>query len=112
MSSGALPGDTGLTQDVIGKRPYNPFGFVHNIEREQARMRDECFQRYPGLQDEILAFANDGKKRGVVAFLLNTLIDVENLGFKDLTSAMVEQGAQGGGNGSNDSEKGEMRHDL
>ena len=46
-------------------------------------MRQVCFKRYPGLRDEILEFERDDKKKGVVAFLLDTLIDAENLGFED-----------------------------
>ena len=49
-------------------------------------MRDECFDRYPRLKEEILSFSRAGNEGGVVAFLLDTLIDVENLGFKELSN--------------------------
>ncbi|KAJ3542086.1 hypothetical protein NMY22_g3638 [Coprinellus aureogranulatus] len=65
------------------KRPYSPGGFLHNLEKVQQSMREECFKRYPGLQDEMLAFSRDGRKRGVAAFLLDTLIDMENLTFTE-----------------------------
>lgn len=103
-------GNTNLS--LPGKRPYSPFGLFHNIEKEQARMRDECFERYPGLHDEILAFSKDGNKRGVVAFLLDTLIDVENLGFKEVSQPKEQQGVQGGPVGGGDAEQGKVEHGI
>lgn len=70
-------------------------------------MRDECFKRYPGLEAEIEAFSKDGNKRGVIAFLLDTLIDVENLGFKEDSVSKKHQGLKGG---EEDFEKGNVEH--
>ncbi|TEB28323.1 hypothetical protein FA13DRAFT_804342 [Coprinellus micaceus] len=79
-----------LLQTVRGKKTYTPFGLFHNTDREQRRMREECFRRYPGLREEIVAFSTTGNGKGVVAFLLDTLIDAENLGFKDLNAKPLE----------------------
>ncbi|TEB28324.1 hypothetical protein FA13DRAFT_804397 [Coprinellus micaceus] len=73
-----------IMQTVRGKKPYTPFGLFHNTEREQRGIHEECFKRYPGLREEIVEFSSSGNGKGVVAFLLDTLIDAENLGFKDL----------------------------
>lgn len=47
-----------------------------------ARVLEECKKRYPAIEEEVLAFS-DENRRGVVAFLLDTLIDVRALGFSD-----------------------------
>jgi hypothetical protein len=48
-------------------------------------MQLECDKRYPELKEEM---SQSEQKRGVVAFLLDTLIDFESLGFdqEDLAS--------------------------
>jgi hypothetical protein len=64
-------------------------------------MREECFKRYPGLREEIVAFSTTGNGKGVVAFLLDTLIDAENLGFKDLNAKSLQTLARETESGAN-----------
>lgn len=59
-------------------------------------MRKHCFQKYPALKGEILAFSRGGNQGGVVAFLLDPLIDIDSLGFKEGNEEPMDQNGQTG----------------
>ena len=61
-----------------GAKPYSPFGFLHNLGRLKQNMVRECDKAYPALRAEI---ENLEARPGIVAYLFNTLIDFETLGY-------------------------------
>lgn len=61
-----------------GSKPNSPFGIFHGLRSVQANMVTECDRQYPGFKRDVERLERDP---GVVAYLLNTLIDLEALGY-------------------------------
>src|SRR5690606_27510830 len=53
---------------------------IHNLDREQRKMTAACARRYPAVWEEIEALTQNP---GIIAFLFDTLIDIEPLGSSD-----------------------------
>ncbi|KAJ3541078.1 hypothetical protein NMY22_g4036 [Coprinellus aureogranulatus] len=70
---------TSLMGAVIRSKPHSPFGFLHNIRALQTQMVAECEKVYPALRRDIEDLE---KNPGVVAYILNTLLDMEPLGYR------------------------------
>ncbi|KAJ3507887.1 hypothetical protein NMY22_g16795 [Coprinellus aureogranulatus] len=70
---------TSLMQSVIGTKPHSPFGFLHGLRAVQAQMIRGCEKMYPKLREEV-----EGQKEnpGVVAYIMDTLLDMEVLGLE------------------------------
>ena len=67
-----------LKDHTTGAKPNSPFGFLHNLGSLQRQMVEECDRQYPALREDINRLED---KPGVVAYLFNTLIDMETLGY-------------------------------
>lgn len=65
-----------LIASFTGIKPFSPFGLLHNIQ--QTRMVEECDKLYPALRREI---EEQKDNPGVIAYILDTLIDMKTLGY-------------------------------
>ncbi|KAJ3541079.1 hypothetical protein NMY22_g4034 [Coprinellus aureogranulatus] len=73
---------TSLMGAVIRSKPHSPFGILHNFRALQVQMVTECERVYPSLRRDIEDLE---KNPGVVAYILNTLLDMEPLGYRAQT---------------------------
>ncbi|KAJ3526055.1 hypothetical protein NMY22_g10326 [Coprinellus aureogranulatus] len=73
---------TSLMTALVHTKPYSPFGMLHSRMAEKIAGASKA--AYPELEAEI-----EGVQRnpGVVAFLLDTMIDIELLGYRDVRQA-------------------------
>ncbi|KAJ3526506.1 hypothetical protein NMY22_g10136 [Coprinellus aureogranulatus] len=65
-----------LMQSVIGTKPYSPFGVLHRKEK----VLEACRRNYPALYRELEQLEADVHGRGILAFILDTLIDISPTG--------------------------------
>ncbi|KAJ3541077.1 hypothetical protein NMY22_g4037 [Coprinellus aureogranulatus] len=70
---------TSLMSAVMRSKPYSPFGVLHNFPTLQAKILEKCEHDYPALKEDL---KNQKARPGVLAFLLDTLIDLEALGYR------------------------------
>ncbi|KAJ3541073.1 hypothetical protein NMY22_g4033 [Coprinellus aureogranulatus] len=70
---------TSLMTAVIRAKPYSPFGLLHHLPTLRMKMIEECKRLYPTLMDDLKK--QEGEP-GVLAYLLDTLIDLDALGYR------------------------------
>ncbi|KAJ3540030.1 hypothetical protein NMY22_g4477 [Coprinellus aureogranulatus] len=70
---------TSLMQSIMGAKPYSPFGLLHNLRNVQAQMISECEKMYPNLRKDM---EKQRKNPGIVAYILDTYVDMEVLGLE------------------------------
>jgi hypothetical protein len=59
-----------------GTKPFSAFGILHALPSQQTEVARVCKSKYPQLEAELRAL-EAGENRGVVALLLDTLLDLE-----------------------------------
>ena len=85
----------------VGSKPNSPFGLLHNLEAVRKPMVVGCKEQYPRLRDEIINLEKP-EERGIQAYLFDTLIDLETLGYgKQVATTSATSGATNPANGHN-----------
>ncbi|KAJ3526799.1 hypothetical protein NMY22_g10025 [Coprinellus aureogranulatus] len=77
---------TSLMTAVIRTKPYSPFGLLHYLPTLRKKMVVKCKEDYPALVDDLQEQEN---KPGVLAYLLDTLIDFDALGYQPKEGSTV-----------------------
>jgi hypothetical protein len=57
-------------------KPFSAFGILHSLPSQQAEVARVCKSKYPQLEAELRALETE-ENRGVVALVLDTLLDLE-----------------------------------
>jgi hypothetical protein len=65
-----------LREKHEGTKPFSAFGILHGLPSQQAEVARVCKSKYPQLEAELRALKTE-ENRGVVALLLDTLLDLE-----------------------------------
>ncbi|KAJ3520904.1 hypothetical protein NMY22_g12540 [Coprinellus aureogranulatus] len=78
---------TSLMSAVIRTKPYSPFGLLHSLPKLRMKMAEKCEIKYPGLKDDL---KRQKERPGVLAFLLDTLIDLDALYLEPKGSRTLE----------------------
>jgi hypothetical protein len=60
----------------LGTKPFSAFGVLHGIGNQPEELARVCKSKYPKLEAELRALETE-ENRGVVALLLDTLLDLD-----------------------------------
>jgi hypothetical protein len=65
-----------LTGNYSGTKPFSAFGVLHGLPNQREKLAGAFLSKYPKLEAELRALETD-ENRGVVALLLDTLLDLD-----------------------------------
>ena len=77
----------------LGAKPNGPFGFVHTLGSVKREMAEQCDREYPALKSDVKQLE---EKPGVIAYIFNTLINIEPLGYGTRKTTEVERSQMSG----------------
>jgi hypothetical protein len=80
-------------------KPFSAFGILHSLPSQQAEVARVSKSKYPQLEAELRALETE-ENRGVVALLLDTLLDL------DLIRAQVKRGQTSASSGDTEGGRG------
>ena len=79
-----------------GTKPFSAFGILHGLPSQQTEVARVCKSKYSQLEADLRALETE-ENRGVVALLLDTLLDLELIRAQVETKSDQPQSASSGG---------------